>query len=629
MGNGNWYSTGFDAADQEKDERERRRNTPWRFFLKQGQAAEIVFLDDFSVTHKITLPNGDEIERPIVPFCFPAGAPVLTADGVKPIEAVGEEDSVLRKSGTWGEVAQIHRRNYTGHMMTVRVRKSNIPLRGTAGHKIPVVEIDPCIHKGRNSRNRKYCLPSCRVSCLNAGREYKITEKCLGDLTEHDFVLVPGMRNSPVAAEVETPTKTGPTIRRVDEQLAWLLGIYVAEGHNHRGPVFSLHEDETDFVVRISEAMEGIFGLKAHPHKHPNSRELQVEFYSTEIGAWFESMCGKGAANKKFPSELLKSPQPIRLAMLNGYIDGDGHHQTCSDGTDREMCTTISETLAYQVRSLAIDMGHKPNFYVKEAGVDSRGVKYSRVWSISWSRSAWGTHGFMIEGSMAVPVVSIEAEEVVDLPVFNIGVQDEHYYTVSGIAVGNSIDEHNLTVDGDWKNWYTCLKKIDPPCPICSASHRPYYVGMLSVLAKWVDDDGNAHWGKKIFAGKLNGIERIRRQLSKKGNLLYCKYEVARTGDRSEVTGDDYEFVERLTKEQVEALVEGQENVDVNPYDYIEMFAPKEKKELESLMKSGRVAPARKNAGKTTSAAPKAQVSVASDSGDSKASDNPAEEIEF
>jgi len=192
-----------------------------------------------------------------------------------------------------------------------------------------------------------------------------------------------------------------------------------------------------------------------------------------------------------------------------------------------------------------------------------------------------------------------------------------------------SIDEHNLTVDGDWKNWFTCLKKIDPPCPICSASHRPYYVGMLSVLAKWVDDDGNAHWGKKIFAGKLNGIERIRRQLSKKGNLLYCKYEVARTGDRSEVTGDDYEFVERLTKEQVEALVEGQENVDVNPYDYMEMFAPKEKKELETLMKSGRVAPARKNAGKTTSAAPKAQVSVASDSGDSKASDNPAEEIEF
>jgi hypothetical protein len=79
MGNASWYSTGFDAADQEKVERERRRNTPWRFFLKQGQATEIIFLDDFSQTHKIKLPNGDEIERPIVPFSIDEHN--LTVDG--------------------------------------------------------------------------------------------------------------------------------------------------------------------------------------------------------------------------------------------------------------------------------------------------------------------------------------------------------------------------------------------------------------------------------------------------------------------------------------------------------------------------------------------------------------------
>jgi hypothetical protein len=84
-----------------------------------------------------------------------------------------------------------------------------------------------------------------------------------------------------------------------------------------------------------------------------------------------------------------------------------------------------------------------------------------------------------------------------------------------------------------------------------------------------------------------------------------------------------------MTKEQVQALVEGQENVTIDPYDYIEMFAPQERKELEALMKSGRVAPARKNVGKTASAAPKTQVSVSTDTSNSKESANPAEEIEF
>jgi len=158
---------------------------------------------------------------------------------------------------------------------------------------------------------------------------------------------------------------------------------------------------------------------------------------------------------------------------------------------------------------------------------------------------------------------------------------------------------------------------------------------MLTVLVKWVDNDGVARWSKRLFAGKLNGIERVRRQLSKKGNLYLCRYEVARTGDRSEVTGDDYEFVERMSAEAAQELVADQKDLDqkpisIEPYDYMQMCAPLPKEQLDKLLKSGRVAPARKGGQPSSQqTGPKSQIVVGKDDGEEGESSNPAEEVKF
>lgn len=162
-------------------------------------------------------------------------------------------------------------------------------------------------------------------------------------------------------------------------------------------------------------------------------------------------------------------------------------------------------------------------------------------------------------------------------------------------------NEHNLTVDGDWKNWFTCLAKIDPPCPICSAGHYKYYVGMYTVMAEWVDKDGVKHWSKRILAAKVEAIELIRSKsqaLQKTGQLndgqlRYCQFYVGRTNERSVVTGNDYNFVKRLSADEVKALLpapqQGQEPLTIDPYPYPKLFAPQPKAELEKLLKSGRV----------------------------------------
>jgi hypothetical protein len=220
--------------------------------------------------------------------------------------------------------------------------------------------------------------------------------------------------------------------------------------------------------------------------------------------------------------------------------------------------------------------------------------------------------------------------------------------TVKQPTVPFCFNEHNLTIDGDWKNWFTCLAKMDPPCPICSENHYKYYIGMYTILAEWQDQDGVAHWSKRLFAAKIDAIERIRMKQSQyrkdgrlpEGQFQFCMFHVSRSSERSVVTGDDLEFIKKLTKDEVAALLpkpqQGQEPLSIDPYDYMKLFAPKPKAELEKLMKSGRVQPPRSKkssvsekpdgfSGKSTVGAPASDVGGTSEG----ESPNPADAIDF
>jgi len=208
------------------------------------------------------------------------------------------------------------------------------------------------------------------------------------------------------------------------------------------------------------------------------------------------------------------------------------------------------------------------------------------------------------------------------------------------------ISEHNLTIDGDWKNWLTCVAKITPPCPICSAGHYKYYIGMYTVLASYEDDNGVEKWSKKLFAAKIDGIERIRikqAQYAKDGRIpdkqfQHCMFHVSRAGERSVVTGDDLEFIKKMSRDEVAALLpkpqQGQDAITIDPYNYEQLLTPKSRDELDTLLKSGRVAPPRAKQSasdnKTSGFSGKAVVGAASgDSGDAKSGDSPADAIDF
>lgn len=646
-----WFETGTQGVEREKFEREQRRSQPWRFFLKTGQSARIIFLDDFTKTRTVELPgSGEVVKQPTVPLCFAAGMPILTDNGVLPIEEVKVGNRVMRKDGTWGEVKQTHTRKYSGPMISVRTAKNSEIITGTADHRVPIVQVGPCVHQYEGSRNRTYCYPSCKESCRNSGRSYDIIEKRLGDLCHGDFLLLAGAHNCPDAAVINHPTGSKKDVKieqsKVTEELAWLIGAYVAEGCNHHGPVFTVHRDETDFQNSILELMKTIFNLDGHMQDHPTGLGRQICFYSTKVGDWFEAECGRHAKNKHFPQWIMEAPRSIQSSALDGYLTGDGcDYNNQKDNSHRMMMATVSKTLAYQARALAISFGRKPSFNIRLASTDSKGVSRQESYWLSWSMNSKFTDGFFIDGMLAVPVLEVSSNEVVDVDVYNLGVDGEHFYTVCGIAVHNCYSEHQLTIDGDWKNWYTCLAKIDPPCPICSAGYYKYYIGQYTILAEWVDDDGIARWSKKLYAAKIDGIERVRlkqAQYVKDGRIpdkqfQYCMFHVSRMSERSVVTGDDMEFIKKLSKDEVAGLLpqpqQGQEPISIEPYDYKKLFAPKPRGELEALLRSGRVQPPRKKSSsvkeRPDAFSGKSTVGAPAEDGGSDDGNSPADAIDF
>jgi hypothetical protein len=160
--------------------------------------------------------------------------------------------------------------------------------------------------------------------------------------------------------------------------------------------------------------------------------------------------------------------------------------------------------------------------------------------------------------------------------------------------------EHNLKLAGKWFNYETCIKEFDT-CPPCENGERSSYVvaGTILVHKPWKDRNDKQHKVRKmLFVAKGRARQRLLKQLDyRDGDLKFCVYELSRGTSNTEAnTGEDFEFLKRLTKKQVKSLVpaddilkdgkEDYEDVDdfLKPFDYEEMFAPKSAKDLRELV---------------------------------------------
>jgi len=364
-------------------------------------------------------------------ICFPPETKISTAGGVKPISSVKKGDVVMADDGTLCPVSATMRRDYRGALKAIKVR--GMPaMRVTPEHPILVSE--------RGDDDLRW--------------------KKAKDVQPGDFLLSPRLADS---AKYD--------LENYSPELCELMGIYVAEGgtslvdtgeRGSRGYVYFSFGDEPELVERTLLLMRKCFGLEGKVQEMPGQKGCQVAFYDLEAARFFSQECYTAAPylsfNKRLPPYLLFMPKTKQAAFLRGYFNGDGCYST---GADRRKInfTTVSDYLAWQVKSLLVELGVSPLMYLnKKEGpstIMGREVTVRDSWTI-WvngneqvsylldlmnGRFPEEPTGFRsrcrrLARGFLTPVLSV-ADVEYDGPVFNIEVERTHTYIANGVAVHN------------------------------------------------------------------------------------------------------------------------------------------------------------------------------------------------
>ncbi len=364
-------------------------------------------------------------------ICFPPGTKISTVGGVKPISSVEVGDVVVADDGTLCSVSESMRRDFRGALKAIKVRG------------LPVMSV----------------TPEHPILVSESGND-DLRWKKAKDVQLGDFLLCPRLNVS-----------TKYDLENFGAELCELLGLYVAEGGTYladtgergsRGHVYFSFGEEPELIEHTLKLMLKCFSLEGKVRKIQGQEGYQVSFYDLETARFFTRECYTAAPylsfNKRVPPYLLFLPKAKQAAFLRGYFNGDGCYSTSADRRKINF-TTVSDQLAWQIKSLLVEIGVFPLMYLnKKEGastIQGREVTVRDSWSI-WVNgneqvsylldlmngddpdepSGFRSRCRRLARGFLTPVLSVRDVEY-DGPVFNIEVEQTHTYVANGVAVHN------------------------------------------------------------------------------------------------------------------------------------------------------------------------------------------------
>lgn len=238
----------------------------------------------------------------------------------------------------------------------------------------------------------------------------------------------------------------------VDERLAEVLGMYLAEGciaqrHGsgtrkpHReGLVFAFHKEETSYHDLVVSVMKEKFGVDAKVAFVGNCARITV--HSRILAETFLREIGSGAHNKRVPTWLVDAPRRIVAAWIRGLFKGDG-----SRSTGQWSLGIVSREMALQTLDSIRKMGYRASVvdHPNSGSKKNPEVPYKRVWRVAVSTRGPSFDALMETGDlpatnqieMWVPLKSTVKRQY-NGPVYDLTVAEDHTFTTESIQVANS-----------------------------------------------------------------------------------------------------------------------------------------------------------------------------------------------
>lgn len=288
-------------------------------------------------------------------FCTSPDTKIITGDGVKAIGELTLSDKVLTHTGRLKRILKLYQRFYRGPIITIRTWKTNEVIRLTPEHPVLVSK-----KEGRNLSPPTWItaekVEKGDILILPIPKQiYDDVTFDLGKLPRVQFDDKHAWHSSQYSLRKSKVDKLKlPRFVRLDEELAKLIGWYIAEGDagNLRGVGFSFAKDEKDYANEVISLMRKVFDLEPNIKTRKGKNVTHIWFSSKVLAQFFTSLAGKGAKNKKIPKELLYGDTNLLRLCLDRAFRGDG----CVV-KGKKHYTTASESLAYQLRVAHLRFG--------------------------------------------------------------------------------------------------------------------------------------------------------------------------------------------------------------------------------------------------------------------------------
>lgn len=418
--------------------------------------------------------------------CLPAGSPVRMADGrEKPIESVVAGDHVITHTGRRRRVVQTMARDFSGEMVTLHVSGFPFPLTVTADHQIA---LSVSWHDEPHWKRADEVEEGDRVLI---GWDRTETDKASLDLAEllGDRVIIldelmkdgaysqggePDVPISNVCMARHIVNRSGidwhgkiklvrgrsenamPRHIPICPSLARFIGLYLAEGGCDEGKiVFTFSADEEALCGEVLALARGLFGAEGKTFvSNERGTSRKVTFSNSTLSAVLKELVPGNVYDKRVPGIFFAADEETRLALLLGWMAGDGYVGVKGGkrpGEVRITGVTVSTGLARDMTTLALSCGLRATCNKRKARKQSReaydvhltGKKavslFPAVAARASSPSYRQTDPAHTPFGYARAVRRVEWETVERLPVYDFEVEEDHSFIAGGLAVHNCV----------------------------------------------------------------------------------------------------------------------------------------------------------------------------------------------
>lgn len=387
-------------------------------------------------------------------WCFLPDAPVMMADGSeRAISEIEVGDEVITHLGSVRRVTWVGSRPFEGDISRVKVfGDSTREFVATSEHRV---------FGGKDGQADWVPVGDLGVGDYLTRSVLTDQTPLLVDLTEP---IRGGWGKSGAKGVTHVPTKASPWVFRspegsrhfatqedaveasaayhqprvmslkVDESLAWLLGLYAGDGFIPKGAghavSFSVHLDQTRIVDRLRSVAQDYFGVPISTYADRGAVRVDIRHWALQ--ALCGSLVGRGSHGKGFSAGVMKMPVGEQQALLEGYLDADGHHR--ADGGHN--VSSISPVLPRQIREIRARLGGVCNQRWDSRGRGEFPNGKPSIRTEWWNGKNHLSRQHITDGQVYHQIISTEREHYVG-DVWDIEVEEDHSFRAYGFNVHN------------------------------------------------------------------------------------------------------------------------------------------------------------------------------------------------